>query len=170
MAEMRTIYYLWRPARAFRPGRTRPVQSIILHSTDGREAGDVATLTGPRVSVHWYVTRAGRVYHFVRNSDTAYHAGKVTAERYGNSASLGIEQEHFDGREDWTRAQVEEVSRICAYLIKSFGLSRDAIVSHAQAASPKGRKQDPLDYPWEMFHRFLDQKLRYDWRAEQIPE
>jgi N-acetylmuramoyl-L-alanine amidase len=170
MAELRTIHYLWRPARAYRAGRTRPVQSIILHSTDGREAGDVATLTGPRVSVHWYVTRVGRVYHFVRNDDTAYHAGKVTADRYSNSASLGIEQEHFDGREDWPREQVEEVSRICAYLIKNYGLSRDAIFSHAQVASPKGRKQDPVDYPWETFFNFLDQKLRYEWRTEQIPE
>ena len=71
---MGLIRYNWQPAQAFkpwRPGEGR-ITAIILHSSDGHEAGDIATLTGPRVSAHWYVTRAGAIWHFVDDGDTAY--------------------------------------------------------------------------------------------------
>lgn len=56
----RVIHYTWKEGRACRKGRHRKgklekIQTILLHSTDGHEAGDVETLTGRKVSAHWYI-------------------------------------------------------------------------------------------------------------------
>jgi N-acetyl-anhydromuramyl-L-alanine amidase AmpD len=174
MAEVHTIEFIWRPAKGFTPGRALPIRTVILHSSCGREQGDLATLTGPKVSSHWYITRDGKVYHLVQNADTAWHAGRVTASRYSNAASLGIEQEHFDpddnhpDGENWPRQQVEQAARLCAFLLKQYGLSPDDIHSHAEVAAPPGRKVDPVAYPWDSFRRLLDQKLAFDWKAVQV--
>lgn len=165
---MSVIEYIWKPAVSFTPGRTRPIKSIVLHSTDGREPGDVATLTGPKVSVHWYVTRAGKVYHFVQDADTAYHAGKVTdGTRYSNAATLGIEQEHFDGQEDWPSAQVQMVANLVVFLRQKHGAGL-VVVSHAQIASPPGRKVDPVDYPWNDLHNYAEAASQQTWTVQQI--
>jgi N-acetyl-anhydromuramyl-L-alanine amidase AmpD len=50
----------------------------VLRSPDGRESGDVDTVTGDDISSYSYVTRSGKVYYFVADGDTAYHAGKVS--------------------------------------------------------------------------------------------
>ena len=181
MAEVHTIRYIWRPAKekVYRFGRDQEVRSVILHSSCGREAGDLEILTGGterEVSSHWYITRSGKVYHLVSDADTAWHAGKVNQPRYANSASIGIEMEHFDPDEnhpegqDWPRIQVEEVSRVCAYLLKKFKLSPKDIFSHEQIADPPGRKSDPVNFPWRDFHDKLEAKLEYDWKAEKIEE
>lgn len=135
MAAKQTIEYIWRSAQAFRVGRVSAIQGIILHSTDGHEAGDINTLTGPEVSVHWYVTRTGKVYHFVQDKDTAFHAGKVIALKYSNAATLGIEQEHIDGDQDWPAVQIDTVGQLCAFLIQRHDLDATRIYSHAHGAS-----------------------------------
>ena len=47
MPEIRKIQFFRRNPKAFRKGRVLSIRNIVLHSTDGREAGDIATLTGP---------------------------------------------------------------------------------------------------------------------------
>src|SRR4029450_11549943 len=102
MPETRTIEFKRKTAHALKRGRTidgepARIRNIILHSSDGRKAGDLATLTGEDVSAHWYVTRAGEIFHLVNDEDTAFHAGKVTKQKFfSNAATIGIEQEHFD--------------------------------------------------------------------------
>ncbi|HKB99844.1 MAG TPA: N-acetylmuramoyl-L-alanine amidase [Terriglobales bacterium] len=58
------------PARSFTPGHGRSIQGIILHSTDGEGQGDINTLTQTGVSVHYYVTRTGKIYQFVKTAST----------------------------------------------------------------------------------------------------
>jgi len=173
---VRVLRYTYKQAESFRHGRTETIQNIIVHSTDGRESGDVATLTGPNVSVHWYVTRAGKIYHFVDNSDTAFHAGVVTSSEYSNAATIGIEQEHFDpdpqhGRpnnEDWPEIQITTVANLCTFLCQRYGLTENQIHSHAFVASPPGRKQDPFGYPFDQLKAEMEQASAFTWVAQPV--
>jgi N-acetyl-anhydromuramyl-L-alanine amidase AmpD len=136
------------------------IQGIVIHSSDGTESSDVNTLRGGdpnhRVSSHYYVTRDGRIYQFVPDQDTAWHAGEtLDNQRYGNSATIGIEQEHIDGKQDWPDAQVNAAARLTAHLKGAYQLGDDQIYGHSQIAPE--RKQDPVDYPWQKFSQFIAQ-------------
>ncbi|HEV7894037.1 MAG TPA: N-acetylmuramoyl-L-alanine amidase [Pyrinomonadaceae bacterium] len=163
---VRHFEFIFKPARAFKRGRTMRIKSVIVHSSDGRKAGDIATLTGDTVSSHWYVTRAGEVFHFVDDEDTAFHAGRVKDPVFSNSASVGIEQEHFDPDkkkipkgEDWPDVQIQTVANICAFLFQKHTLSKGAIKSHAEVAFPKGRKVDPVNYPFDKLFKLIDEAM-----------
>jgi N-acetyl-anhydromuramyl-L-alanine amidase AmpD len=157
-----------RPAQAgaFTLGRgDNKIQGVILHSSDGRMAGDLVTLTGGdpshRVSANYYVARDGTVHHMVADANTAYHAGQTTNNAvYGNAATLGIEQEHFDpggkggkNGEDWPDAQVRATASLTARLLLAHGLSLDSVLGHSDIAPE--RKQDPYNYPWATFNAYL---------------
>jgi N-acetyl-anhydromuramyl-L-alanine amidase AmpD len=145
------------------------IQGIVLHSSDGIEKSDVNTLRGNdpthRVSANYYVTRDGRVYQFVNDDDTAWHAGQtIDNSRYGNSATIGIEQEHVDGKQDWPKAQVQASAALVASLRGKYSLGQDQIFAHSQVAPE--RKQDPVDYPWKTFNQYVTQGLTA--RAPQV--
>jgi N-acetylmuramoyl-L-alanine amidase len=158
----KTIRVTRKQAHAFRKGRTIDgqtvgIKNIVLHSSDGREAGDLATLTGDDVSSHCYVTRSGKIFRLVDDANTAFHAGKVTKKKFfSNAATIGIEQEHFDpdpeaGRpnsEDWPETQLEAVAELVAFLCQEHDLNApEDIKTHAEIAAPRERKQDPFAYP-----------------------
>jgi len=167
VSEAGVISYIWKPARNFRKGRRRPIASLILHSTEGHKSGDIPTLIGGdgrQVSVHWYVTKTGEVWHFVQDVDTAFHAGAVVSPKYSNDASLGIEQEHIDGKEPWPDVQLQTVANLVAFLLQKHGELE--IVSHAKAAP--GRKHDPEPYEWKKFHSYLEEAEKVMWSAVQI--
>jgi hypothetical protein len=154
-----------RPAQpgAYTPGRGgAQVQNIIVHSSDGRESGDLSTLTTQR-SAHYYVTRTGKIYQLLPEEDTAFHAGKVREPQFNNQHTVGIEQEHYDpgvdapaqfraNGEDWPEAQVRATARLVSYLKSKYGLTNDNVHSHADVAPE--RKQDPYGYPWQDFFRY----------------
>jgi N-acetyl-anhydromuramyl-L-alanine amidase AmpD len=100
MPEKITIEFKRKNAHTMKKGRSLngkaiQIRNIILHSSDGRKAGDLATLTGEKVSADWYVTRAGGIFHLVNDEDTAFHADKVTKPKFfSNAATIGIQQEH----------------------------------------------------------------------------
>jgi N-acetylmuramoyl-L-alanine amidase len=175
MPETRILRFTRKRAHAFRKGRRLPIRNIVLHSSDGRKEGDLATLTGDDVSAHWYVTRAGEVFHLVNDEDTAFHAGAVFKPNFfSNDATIGIEQEHFDPEkkrknENWPDVQIEKVSQLTTFLLQQHGLKSPAdIKTHAQIAKPAQRKQDPFDYPFEKFHRQIEENQRFVWEAEEI--
>lgn len=175
MPEHRPVRFTRKQAHAFRKGRRLPIRNIVLHSSDGRKDGDLDTLTGDDVSAHWYVTRAGEVFHLVNDEDTAFHAGKVfNPDFFSNDATIGIEQEHFDPEakrknEDWPDGQIQKVAQLVAFLLQEHGLkSSDNIKTHAEIAKPKGRKQDPFDYPFEKFHGLIDENKQFQWEAVEI--
>jgi len=140
------------------------VKSIILHSTDGRKGGDIPVLTGQtsrKVSVHWYTTREGEIYHFVQDSDAAYHAGKtIDPSKYDNEYSIGIEQEHFDdNHENWPEVQVRATALVVAYLRQKYKYAIP-VKSHASIAAPLGRKVDPVDYPWDDLSKYVAEYMK----------
>jgi N-acetyl-anhydromuramyl-L-alanine amidase AmpD len=138
---------IWRTARAFKPGRTGAISAIILHSSDGHEQGDLETLTGAEVSAHYYVTRTGTLYHLVLDRDTAFHVGKADRPEHSNGRTIGIEQEHIDGQDDWPDAQITTVARLVCALRRQYGFL--PVLAHAAVAVPPGRKVDPQGYPWD---------------------
>jgi len=151
------IKYKYIQARSYRKFiGNRTIKSIILHSTDGHEQGDVVTLTQGEVSVHWYVTKDGRYYHFVQDNDVAWHAGGVDIEDHSNTYSIGIEQEHMDGEENWPDIQIKAAARLVAFLHQHHNLGQSIpTLSHASVARPRGRKEDPLNYPWPLFSEYV---------------
>ena len=172
---MSTLKYKWIPATTFTPGRIRDIACIILHSTDGHQAGDIATLTGQtgrKVSAHWYINKSGDIFHFVQDCDTAWHAGLVFDTAYGNAGSIGIEQEHMDGEEPWTPVQIQAAANLCAFLTQRHRIpvgdnGHHNIFSHADVAKPRGRKVDPQNYPWATFWQLYAAALANKWEAVQ---
>jgi N-acetyl-anhydromuramyl-L-alanine amidase AmpD len=152
---------------SYHPGRAGDgkIQGIVLHSSDGTEKSGINQLTTGGVSAHYFVTKDGRIYQFVNDNDTAYHAGKVVGP-YNNSNTIGIEQEHYDpdepgkpgpggkNGEAWSQPQVEATARLVASLKAKYGLSDDNIMGHSNVAP--GRKQDPYNYPWQHFFSSVD--------------
>lgn len=166
---MSELQYTWMPAKNFRAGRRRALSSIILHSTEGHRGGDIPTLVGGdgrQVSVHWYVQSDGKIIHFVQDSDTAFHAGAVVDPKYSNDGSVGIEQEHIDGKEPWPDIQLQTVANLVAFLFQKHGPLE--IISHKLAAFPPGRKSDPEPYPWQKFNALLAEARKQTWTVKQV--
>jgi N-acetyl-anhydromuramyl-L-alanine amidase AmpD len=139
------------------------MHGIILHSSDSTEQSGINQLTTGGVSAHYFVTKDGRIYQFVNDQDTAYHAGQTKGPYAGlnNNNTIGIEQEHFDpggkggkNGEAWSPAQVAATARLVASLKAKYGLSDDQIKGHSDIAP--GRKQDPFNYPWQGFFSAVD--------------
>jgi N-acetyl-anhydromuramyl-L-alanine amidase AmpD len=179
----KTIRVSRKRAHAFRKGRTIDgqaveIKNIVLHSSDGREAGDIATLTSDDVSSHYYVTRSGKIFRLVDDADTAFHAGRVTRKKFfSNAVTIGIEQEHFDpdpgaGRpnnEDWPEEQLEKVAQLVAFLCQEHGLNApEDIKTHAQIAAPPGRKQDPFGYPMNHFTSLVATNREFQWKVQEV--
>lgn len=160
------VRYKWVPAKSFTQGRTKPLGCLVVHATDGHEAGDVETLTQGKVSVHWYVTRRGSIYHFVSDCDTAYHVGRADQPAHTNAATLGIELEHIDGQENWPLVQLETLSELVAALRQKHG--NLPMVPHALVARPKGRKIDPWLLPYDILHRFFVEAAKEHWTFKEV--
>ena len=76
-------------------------------------------------------------------SGLANHAGRVHRTTWGNAYSIGIEAEHPGGSAPWPPAQYDAYVRLCAALVKHYGLTVDDVRGHKEVASPAGRKTDP---------------------------
>ncbi|MBS1725279.1 MAG: N-acetylmuramoyl-L-alanine amidase [Armatimonadetes bacterium] len=176
VAVVKTIEYMYIQARNYLPGRSRPVQNIILHASNGSENDDLSYFTTSAVSAHWYITRTGKVYQFVDNADTAYHVGKAISTLYSNAATIGIEHEHFDpdptvGRkanQDWPDEQVCATADLCAFLCQRYGLKLGNILTHAYVAEPHGRVSDPVGYPMKKFEDRLKESMQYTWVTQSV--
>ena len=150
------------------------IKGIVLHSSDGNEASDTQTLTGHdpdhKVSAHYYVTKDGRIYQFVNDQDTAFHAGQTAGKYagYNNNTTIGIEQEHVDGKYAWAPAQVAATARLVASLKAKYGLIDDNIMGHSDVAPE--RKQDPYNYPWKQFFAQVDTGKAADQQAPDKSE
>ena len=139
--------------------KSRTINAVVLHSTDGRKGGDIPTLTGQtsrRVSVHWYVTRDGTIYHFVEESQIAWQAGKVVSSKYNNTHTIGIEQEHFDYKDNWPDVQVKATALIIAHIRKKYGSI--PVKSHAEISTIG--KVDPANYPWDKLKIFVSEYMK----------
>lgn len=141
------------PNSSERPAGTT-IDMIIMHDGEGTKRSDLATLcdaTVPlrkRVSAHYYIDRAGRIYELVHPSLAAWHAGVSSWLGRDSLAiqahSIGIESEHKLGQ-NWPDVQRQAYADLCRYLITRYHIPQQYIAAHSWVAP--GRKFDPTDWP-----------------------
>ena len=104
------------------PTRTE-TRGIVIHWTAGHKAGDLATLDGPNVDVHFYVDKAGEVFQFLDSGSQAWHAFHTA-----NHTCLGIE--HESAGEAWTPKQLEASAQLVAWLTKLYNIPAKKVNPH----------------------------------------
>lgn len=118
----------WIGSPAFTKGRQgKNVQKILIHWMVGTLAStDAVFKSGSRGTSAHYGIEDGNVHQYVKEEDTAYHAGEWNA----NLTSIGIEHSAAPGRPA-TQATYDTSIRLCADICRRYGLNPDvAIVPH----------------------------------------
>lgn len=153
----RLVVFSESPNHSSREGAVPKV--IVLHSTGGGYAGAVAWLKNPdsKVSAHYVVAKDGRITQLVDTSESAWHAGtsKWKGHNDVNKIAIGIEMEHFDGRDEWDKRQLKSVVELCKMLKTKWSIPVIDIVGHNNVCVPAGRKIDPKDFPWREFREMF---------------
>lgn len=158
--------------------RTRPVDLVVLHYTGMQDAEtalarltDAAPQAGrypgpwqgrdvppdaplPRVSAHYVVDEAGRVYSLVAEEHRAWHAGASSWEGEGdvNSRAIGIEivnGGHDFGLPEFADVQIDAVIGLLKGIFSRWPeLKPSRVVAHSDIAPE--RKADPGEkFPWK---------------------
>lgn len=171
-----TATYINHPSPNF-DARTRPIDLVVLHYTGMQDAEtalarltDPAPVAGrypgpwqspdampdgplPRVSAHYVVDEAGRIYNLVAEEHSAWHAGASSWEGEGdvNARSIGIEivnGGHDFGLPDFPAEQIDAVILLLKDIFERWPeLDAKRVVAHSDIAPD--RKQDPGEkFPW----------------------
>lgn len=130
-------------------GALGKVETIVCHHTAGPAKGDFPSLSvvrdgraglpGPLCNIG--LARSGEIY--IIAAGLAYHAGAVKKAIYGNSRSIGIEAENTGTGEKWNDKQMDSYAKLCAELVKAYGLEVGDVLGHKEVCAPVGRKIDP---------------------------
>jgi N-acetylmuramoyl-L-alanine amidase len=150
-----------RPSPNFdiRPEST-PVDILVLHYTGMRTAEEaLARLCDPeaKVSSHYTVDEAGRIYRHVDESKRARHAGVSywAGERDVNNRSIGIEivnPGHEFGYVRFPEAQIAAVINLSRDILARHPIPPGRVVGHSDVAP--ARKMDPGElFPWASLAR-----------------
>lgn len=158
--------------RNFRTGRaSHAVEAIVLHIVEGSQASCDATflnnqLLGP-VSAHHSISRTGEIHQYVREEDTAFHAGNLVNPSWPglkrsngayvnpNLYSIGIEHE---GRatDEWTDEMYAASGTLLREISRRYpaleALSRKNIALHREIRANKTCPGFKLD-----FDRLMDE-------------
>lgn len=134
----------------FRRGRSassRPA-AIVIHISDGSLASADAWFHSPaaRVSAHYLVAKSGAIHQYVKEEDTAYHAGVLVNPTWKllrpgvnpNSYTIGIE--HEGKPEDvWPEEQYRASAELVADIAErwSIPVDEDHIVLHREIRANK---------------------------------
>jgi hypothetical protein len=131
-------------------GRTRDIDLIVVHVTEGSAASVRSWFAASiaSVSAHYMVLVDGTIEQFVREEDTAWHAGRVdrataslVTSRPGvnpNVYSIGIEHEGT-GKLPLTRAQQAASAALIRDICqrRRIPIDRTHIVGHHEIFAPK---------------------------------
>ncbi len=142
--------------------RNSPIDMIVLHSTETNSLEETAKCfmveKERNVSVHYVVDRDGKIYQFVPENRSAYHAGKAkwrlaTGEEVTNinARSVGIEFQRGSGQ-TFTPAQIRAGLELTHSIKNRYNIDPQNVVAHSDVAP--SRKSDPgNDFPWELWER-----------------
>ena len=136
--------------RDFTRGREAPmISAIVVHVMDGTMPGTDSWFrsSASKVSAHYGVSLAGDVVQWVRDEDTAWHAGivrrptaEIVRELGGNPNdwSLGIECEG-QSDQDPPEAQVRALAELVTLLCDRHGipLDRKHVIGHREIRADK---------------------------------
>ena len=142
-------------ATNFRKGRPAPYQpeAIVIHIMAGSLRGTDLWFANPAaiVSAHYGVGKDGAVHQYVREEDTAYHAGNVDRPSWAgikktpagsfinpNYYTIGIEHEGFPA-DDWPAAQQASSAALLAGIAARWHIPFDPahIIRHHEIWFPK---------------------------------
>jgi N-acetyl-anhydromuramyl-L-alanine amidase AmpD len=146
---MNTIQKIWKGSPNFWTGRKgyKP-EIIVIHIMDGTLSGTDAWFVNPasQVSAHYGIGKNGEVHQYVKEEDSAWHAGRVDAPSAKlvksnvnpNLYTIGIEHE---GKADdiWTDAMKQASASLIREICQRWQIpiDRDHIVGHYQIYSKK---------------------------------
>ncbi|MEP6018058.1 MAG: N-acetylmuramoyl-L-alanine amidase [Paracoccaceae bacterium] len=118
---------------------------VVLHYTAMGLAEDALhVLCSPEreVSAHYLISKTGKLWQLVPESDRAWHAGK--GEWQGlpdmNSRSIGIELDN-DGQTPFEEAQMAVLETLLAGILTRWNIPPSNVIGHSDMAP--GRKIDP---------------------------
>lgn len=143
---------LWMPSPNF---DSRPdgvlVDTVVLHATviDSLEkTTEFFEKVESKVSAHFTVGKDGTVVQHVREGDRAWHAGSSRMQdgrESVNDFSIGIEiVNKNDGNDPYPDEQIEALRSLIMELKSRHPIRY--VVTHAEIATPIGRKNDPLGF------------------------
>ena len=145
---------VWKGANAanFSPGRSagfKP-EAIVIHIMDGTLTGTDAWFNDARaqVSAHYGVGKAGEVHAYVKETDTAFHAGTVDRPSWKllkagvnpNLYTVGIEHEGLSAEAyPWPDAQLSASLALARQIAARWSIPLDAdhIVPHHEIRAGK---------------------------------
>jgi N-acetylmuramoyl-L-alanine amidase len=147
------ISWIQSPNFGFRPDGYE-IDTVVIHSTvipTREKTTEAFQRTSSQVSAHFTIGKDGSIIQNVSTFDRAWHAG-VSTDHFGrknvNHFSVGIELVNLnDGKDSYPRAQVEALHAILTVLKRRFPIIQ--LTSHEYIAKPYGRKDDPMNFPWE---------------------
>ena len=135
--------------RSGRPHGHRP-EAIVIHIMDGSLTGTDSWFNDRRsgVSAHYGVGKDGKVHQYVKETDTAFHAGTVVRPAWPllkprvnpNFYTIGIEHEGFGGPgEDWPKKMFEASVALARDIAARWQIPADAdhIVPHRAIRATK---------------------------------
>ena len=108
--------------------------------------------TKHKVSCHYLISRAGKIFQMVEDNKVAWHAGK---SKWGklenlNNNSIGIElvnNGHKFGYQKFSARQIDALLKLCIKLKKKYKIKNRFILGHSDIAPL--RKSDPGEkFPW----------------------
>ena len=142
----------WVPSPNFHPGRQgHQILAIVDHIMAGTLSGTDAWFQNPasQVSAHYGVGRSGEIHKYVRDEDTAWHAGEVVQPtaplraQYPtlnlNLITVGIEHEGESG-DHLTDAQYAATLWLHRTVIAAYGIpvDRTHIILHHEIDANHG--------------------------------
>ena len=146
------IQWIGCASRNFRQGRfgkCRP-EAVVIHISEGTIASADAWFGNPKalVSAHYCVAKSGEIHQYVKEEDTAYHAGNpvrptwklLTQGINPNAYTIGIEHEgHALDEGPWPDAQYEASAELVASITARLGIPVDEehIVLHREIRGDK---------------------------------
>lgn len=136
------IHYSWRSSRK--------IKYIVIHTIEGSAAGAISWFKhkSSRVSAHYIVSYSGTVTQMIREKDKAWHAGNSTY----NEHSIGIENEGYAGKNNWTEAQYKSLAKLTRYLCDKYDIpiDRSRLIAHKEV--PGATHWDPgPHFKWDYF-------------------
>jgi N-acetyl-anhydromuramyl-L-alanine amidase AmpD len=146
---MNTIQKIWKGSPNFWAGRKdyKP-EIVVIHIMDGTLSGTDSWFANPasQVSAHFGIGRNGEIHQYVKEEDTAWHAGRVDSPSAKfvkpninpNLYTIGIE--HEGGSKDiWTDAMKKASSLLIREICQRWQIpiDRDHIIGHYQIYSKK---------------------------------
>lgn len=138
------------PDSNYRPGRPlglRP-EAIVIHIMDGSFVAGESVFSNPSTqkSAHYGISRAGDVHQYVKESDTAFHAGVVVNPTWSlikprinpNFYTIGIEHE---GRpnDPWPEAQLSASAALIGEIASRWSIPLDElhVIRHREIRASK---------------------------------